>query len=118
MHILKEDLIKRERSEYEMDKAHMLPVEHSNHQSNMDSRLFFGGPGWGPPGFFGPGFYGPGFIGPGFGVPYPYYGNPVFQYGIPFLGGVITGMAIDNFPRYNSEPYGYPAPYWEGNQSI
>lgn len=103
-----------------MDKARMLPVDQMNRQNNMDSRLFFGGPGWGPgffgPGFYGPGFFGPGPIGPGFGG--PYYGNPVFQYGIPFLGGVITGMAIDNFPRYTAEPYGYPTPYREGNQSM
>ncbi|GGP07216.1 hypothetical protein [Oceanobacillus neutriphilus] len=103
-----------------MDKAHMLPADQTDYQSNMDPRLFFGGPGWGPgffgPGFYGPGFFGPGPIGPGFGG--PYYGNPVFQYGIPFLGGVITGMAIDNFPRYTPESYGYSAPYWEGNRSI
>lgn len=99
----------------------MPSVEQNNQHEMMDSRLFFGGPGWGPgfagPGFVGPGFYGPGFIGPGFGGPGfggPYYGNPIFQVGIPFLGGVITGMAIDNFPRYS--PYGQPAPYWEENQ--
>ncbi|CEI82713.1 hypothetical protein BN997_02599 [Oceanobacillus oncorhynchi] len=104
-----------------MDEMNMPSVQQNNQYGMMDSRLFFGGPRpWGPgffgPGFvpgFGPGFYGPGFIGPGFGG--PYYGNPVFQYGLPFLGGVITGMAIDNFPRYS--PYGYEAPYWEGNQS-
>jgi len=100
-----------------MDETHMPSAEYNNQYGMMDSRLFFGGPGpWGPgfvgPGF-GPGFYGPGFVGPGFGV--PFYGNPVFQYGVPFLGGVITGMAIDNFPRYN--PYGYAAPHWEENQS-
>ncbi|MFD1065968.1 hypothetical protein [Oceanobacillus locisalsi] len=98
-----------------MHEMRQFPEEPMNPYGGMDSRLFFGGPGFWGPGFYGPGFYGPGVFGPGYGP--PIYGNPVFQYGIPFLGGVITGMAIDQFPRYE-QPYGHPALHWQGNQSV
>lgn len=43
----------------------------------------------------------------------PFFGNPVFGFGLPFLGGLATGLLIDGLggpPPYYAYPPYYPYP--------